>query len=218
MGAEDVMEIIITISNFSNIILAINVFLFFKSYRQNTVAFKIIAFYLLYSLILELRMSYLASLKENNLLYGHFYFIGQLVFLSFFFIQELKNKALSKRIKTYLLFALIALGISYSLNPESYEKHNTFEVVITSVPLLVYCFIFFTKRIESSNSNFMFFNAGLFLYILCSTLLFVAGNVKAGIKLYIWAFNVVLYLIYQLCILLEWYKNVRPKNRVTSRI
>ena len=44
-----------------------------------TVAFKIIAFYLLYSLIIQLRMSYLASLKENNLLYGHFYFIGQWV-------------------------------------------------------------------------------------------------------------------------------------------
>mgnify|MGYP007021920408 CR=1 FL=1 len=50
---------------------------------------------------------------------------------------------------------------------------------------------------------------GLFIYILCSTLLFAAGNVKAGIKLYIWAFNVVLVIIYQLCILLEWYKNVR---------
>jgi hypothetical protein len=215
---EEFKEIMDMIADVSICILAINVFLFFKSYRNKTVAFKIIAFYLLYSLIIQLKMAYLASLKENNLHISHFYFIGQWVFLSFFFMEELKNKALSKRIKTYLLFALIALGISYSLNPESYEKHNTFEVVITSVPLLVYCFIFFTKRIESSNSNFMFFNAGLFIYILCSTLLFVAGNVKAGIKLYIWAFNVVLYLIYQLCILLEWYKNVRPKNRVTSRI
>jgi membrane associated rhomboid family serine protease len=215
---EEFKEIMDMIADVSICILAINVFLFFKSYRNKTVAFKIIAFYLLFILITELRMSYLGSLKENNLHLSHFYFIGQLVFLSFFFMQELKNKALSKRIKTYLLFALIALGISYSLNPESYEKHNTFEVVITSVPLLVYCFIFFTKRIESSNSNFMFFNAGLFLYILCSTLLFVAGNVKAGIKLYIWAFNVVLYLIYQLCILLEWYKNVRTKNRVSARV
>jgi hypothetical protein len=206
---EEFKEIMDMIADVSICILAINVFLFFKSYRNKTVAFKIIAFYLLYSLILQLRMSYLASLKENNLLYGHFYFIGQWVFLSFFFMEELKNKALSKRIKTYLLFALIALGISYSLNPESYEKFNIFEIVVTSVPLLVYCFIFFTKRIESSNNNFMFFNVGLFIYILCSTLIFVAGNVKAGMINYIWAFNIVLYLIYQLCILLEWYKNVR---------
>ena len=212
------VEIVQMISKVGYCLLAINVFLFFKSYRNKTVAFKIIAFYLLYSLILQLRMSYLASLKEDNLHYGHFYFIGQLVFLSFFFMQELKNKALSKRIKTYLLFALTALGIHYYLYPESYEKHNTFEIVVTSFPLLVYCFIFFTKRIGSSNNNFLFFNAGLFLYILCSTLLFAAGNLKAGIILYIWAFNVVLVIIYQLCILLEWYKNVRPKNRVTSRV
>lgn len=206
------------ISDVSLCILAINAFLFFKSYRNKTVAFKIISFYLLYTLILQLRTSYLASLKEDNLHYSHFYFIGQLVFLSFFFIEELKNKALSKRIKTYLLFALVALGISYYLYPESFYKFNIFEIVVTSVPLLVYCFIFFTKRVGSSNNNFMFFNAGLFLYILCSTLLFAAGNVKSGIILYIWAFNVVLVIIYQLCILLEWYKNVRPKNRVTSRV
>ncbi len=215
---EEFKEILGIIAKVGYCLHAINVFLFFKSYRNKTVAFKIIAFYLLYSLILQLRMSYLASLKEDNLHYGHFYFIGQLVFLSFFFMQELKNKALSKRIKTYLLFALTALGIHYYLYPESYEKHNTFEIVVTSFPLLVYCFIFFTKRIGSSNNNFLFFNAGLFLYILCSTLLFAAGNLKAGIILYIWAFNVVLVIIYQLCILLEWYKNVRPKNEVTSRI
>ena len=132
------------------------------------------------------------------------------LFLSFFFIEELKNKALTKRIKTYLLFALVALGISYSLYPESFYKFNIFEIVVTSVPLLVYCFIFFTKRIESSNNNFMFFNAGLFLYILCSTLLFAAGNIShSNIMYYIWTFNVVFYVIYQLCILLEWYKNVR---------
>jgi hypothetical protein len=190
-------------------VLAINAFLFFKSYRNRTVAFKIIAFYLLYTLILQLRMFYLASLKEDNLPYSHFYFIGQLVFLSFFFMEELKNKAFSKRIKTYLLFALTALGIYYYLYPDSFYEFNIFEIVVTSVPLLVYCFIFFTKRIESSNNNFMFFNTGLFIYILCSTLLFVAGNVKAGIKPYIWAFNVVLVIIYRLCILLEWYKNVR---------
>ena len=206
---EEFKEIMDMIGDVSICILAINVFLFFKSYRNKTVAFKIIAFYLLYILIIELRTSYLASLKEDNLHYSHFYFIGQLVFLSFFFMEELKNKTLSKRIKTYLLFALIALGIYYSLYPESYEKFNTFEIVVTSFPLLVYCFIFFTKRIGSSNNNFLFFNAGLFLYILCSTLLFAAGNLKAGIILYIWAFNVVLVIIYQLCILLEWYKNVR---------
>ena len=181
------------IADVSICILAINVFLFFKSYRNRTVAFKIIAFYLLYTLILQLIMFYLASLKENNLPYSHFYFIGQLVFLSFFFMEELKNKALSKRIKTYLLFALTALGIHYYLYPESFDKFNIFEIVITSFPLLVYCFIFFTKRVGSSNNNFLFFNAGLFLYILCSTLLFVAGNVSlSNIMNYIWAFNIVL--------------------------
>jgi hypothetical protein len=88
---EEFKEIIDMIADVGCCLLAINVFLFFKSYRNKTVAFKIITFYLLYILIIELRTSYLGSLKENNLHLSHFYFIGQWVFLSFFFMEELKT-------------------------------------------------------------------------------------------------------------------------------
>jgi len=206
------VEIVNMIAYVGYFILALNVFLFFKSYRKKTLAFKIIAFYLLYTLILELRISYLASIKIESLVYSHFYFIGQFVFLSFFFIEEFRNNVLTKGIKTYLILGLIAIGIYYLLYPESFYKFNIFEILVTSIPLIVYSFIFFLKRIEGSNKTFIYLNAGLFIYVLCSTLLFVAGNLKAGIILYIWAFNVVLLMIYRLFILLEWYKNFRTPS------
>jgi hypothetical protein len=209
MELKEIFKVIIILGN---IILALNTFLFFKSYRKKTVAFKIIAFYLLYVLIIQLRMSYLSSHHLNNLHYTHFYFIGQLVLLSFFFILEFKNKLLSNIIKIYLFIASLSLGLCYFLFPELINKHNMFEVVITSIPLTIYSFIFLVRRIDSDNKKFIYLNSGLFVYITCSTLIFVAGSFKSDIKIFIWFFNASLYLIYQILVLVDWYKNFRKLN------
>lgn len=206
-------EIIDVVADLGNIVLAINVFLFFKSYRKKTVAFKIITCYLLYILIIQLRMSYLNSLKINNLNYVHFYFIGQFLFLSFFFIAEFKNKLLSNGIKIYLFTTIASLSIYYYCFPETFYEHNIIEVLITSIPLIIYSFIFLVKKIDDSNKNFIYLNSGLFIYILCSTLIFIAGNLKSEIKNIIWLFNASLYIIYQLLISIDWYKNFRLQKK-----
>jgi hypothetical protein len=208
----EIKEILFIIADFGNIILAINTFLFFKSYRKKTVAFKIITFYLLYVLVIQLRMDYLFKHGIPNLHYMHFYFIGQFVFLSFFFILEFKNKLLSNIIRIYLFIALVSLGVCYFSYPEFLTEHNIFEVVVTSIPLITYSFIFLVKRIDSDNKNFIYLNSGLLVYITCSTLIFIAGNLKSDIKIFIWLFNVTLYLVYQILVFVEWYKNFRPKK------
>jgi hypothetical protein len=208
----DLKEIFNITVNLGYILLAINTFLFFKSYRKKTVAFKIIAFYLLYVLAIQLRMNHLHSIKESNLHCTHFYFIGQFILLSFFFILEFKNKLLSNIIKIYLFIATLSLGICYYLYPELIDKHNMFEVVITSIPLTVYSFIFLVKRIDSNNKKFIYLTSGLFVYITCSTLIFVAGSFKSDLKIFIWLFNAALYLVYQLLVSLDWYKNFRKLN------
>lgn len=214
----DFKEIFKIIVDLGNIILFLNTFLFFKSYRKKTVAFKIIAFYLLYVLSIQLRMDHLHSIKESNLHYTHFYFIGQFLLLSFFFILEFKSKLLSNIIKTYLFIASLSLGLCYYLYPELIDKHNMFEVVVTSIPLTVYSFIFLVKRIDSDNKNFIYLNSGLFVYITCSTLIFIAGELKSDIKIYIWLFNAALYLVYQLLVSLEWYKNFRKSSSNIDKI
>lgn len=213
----DLAEIIDVIADLGNIVLAINVFLFFISYRKKTVAFKIIACYLLYILVIQLRMSYLNSLKENNLNYVHFYFIGQFLFLSFFFITTFKNKLLSNGIKIYLFTTITSLSIYYYCFPETFYEHNIIEVLLTSIPLIIYSFIFLIKKIDDSNKEFIYLNSGLFIYILCSTLIFIAGKLESDIKNIIWLFNASLYIIYQLLITLEWYKNFKSRKIISDK-
>ena len=201
------------------IILAINTFLYFKSNRKNSIAFKILSYYLLLCLFIQLYTSYLSSLKTNNLYLSHYYFIGQFILLSLFFSKILTGKRLISIIKKILFLVVILLIGYYSLYPKDYLKWNVFEITITSVPLLIYSFIFFTQKIEIKTSNyFIYFNSGFFIYLLSSTLLFTLGNIGIGnieikpIKLFVWKVNSILYLIYQILVFVEWNKNFRQKT------
>lgn len=109
----------------------------------------------------------------------------------------------------------LSLGY-YGLYPQYFLQWNVFEITITSIPLLIYSFLFFTQNIDiKSTRYFIYFNSGLFIYLLSSTLLFTLGNIGLEdsairpIKLIVWKFNSILYIIFQVLIFIEWYKNFR---------
>lgn len=158
-------------------------------------------------------MSYLTSIKNENLHLSHYYFIGQFILLSFFYLKLTNSIFLKKIIPLTLVAVIVTLGVYYIKYPEDYYKFNVLEINITSIPLLIYAFAFFIQKTESLNKNFIYFNSGIFIYLLCSTLLFSSGNlkIKKEINLFLWFFNSILYVIFQILIFVEWYKNFRPK-------
>ena len=151
--------------------------------------------------------------KLNNLYFSHFYFIGQFSFLSFFYFFLEKETLIKTIIKTTTILVLILLSINYINNPEIYFEYNVFEVAITSIPLIIYSFHFFIKKIDSEDKKYIYLNSGFFIYITCSTLLFTTGNITASLKKFVWYSNVILYLMYQILVFIEWYKNFRNSKK-----
>ena len=200
-----------TIKYIGYLVLTINTFIYFKSNKKKSVAFEVFSFYLIGILIIQFITNLLADIRYNNLFLSHYYFIGQFILLSFFFKEILKKKSQKKTINLLLIIVLITLGIYYFLNPEMYFEFNQLEIILTSVPLLIYSLFFFIQKIDDSNKQFLYLTSGLFIYILCSTLLFVSGDIGIGssLKRIIWQLNSVLYLLYQILVFIEWYKNFR---------
>lgn len=194
---------------FGHALLLINALLYIKSYRKNSVAFNIYTFYLFFILIIQLITSYKGYFKENNIYLSHYYFIGQFVLLSLLFKKILKKRVLQKVITIILIFTLIALSIFYIIYPSNYYQFNIFEILLTSIPLILFCFLFFIQTIDGSDKKFIYIISGFFLYVLCSTLLFSAGNLEKDTRNIIWWTNSILYLAYQLLIFVEWYKHLR---------
>ena len=195
-------------------ILVLNSILFFISYQKNLVAFKIFSIYLFIILIIQIISSYLQEYNLDNLYLSHYYFIIQFLFLSFFYTKLIKQITLIK-ILTSIIFILLTL--QFSIYPEVYFTFNLIEITICSIPLVIYSFLFFIQNIEVENKNFIYINSGIFIYILCSTLIFLSGNLMPklpnSVNSIIWTVNVLLYLIYQILIFIEWYKNIRSPKK-----
>tara|TARA_R110002073_G_scaffold83123_1_gene198257 strand:- start:55 stop:684 length:630 start_codon:yes stop_codon:yes gene_type:complete len=209
------MSIQETIIDIGYILLALNTILFLRNYRLKLTPLKIFTLYLIGSLVIQLYSSYLSDHKINNLFLSHYFFIGKFILLGLFFRQILKKIILKKIISGVIIIVLVTLCVYYIVDPTSYNKFNIFEIVATTIPLIIFCFLFFIQKIEGSESRFIFIVSGMFLYFLCSLLLFTAGNIKGSTKMLIWNTNAVLYILYQILIFVEWYKHFRKKPTLT---
>ena len=213
------MEFDKLLTNTGYLFLILNTLLFIVSYHKKDKALKYFILYLILCLIVQIYSHYLSNLKEHNLFLSHYFFIGQFIFLSFFFstlFRFLKFKNLHL-ILTFTVAITFAIYLFYS--PLAYEKWNVLEIGITSIPLIVYSFFFFLKKIDdNSDKKYIYFISGFFLYTLCSTLIFTTGNIGTkSVKLIVWQINNSLYLIFQLLIFVEWYKNFRKPLPLTSK-
>lgn len=212
------------IAYIGQVILLINTLIYFKGYSKNGVTFKIFSVYLTVMLIIQIYTSlifeigvirhYIFTAKPNNLFLSHYYFTFQFALLSLFFSRLVKYKY-QKKIINILLVVILTLVLGYYVKyPNDYYSFNVFEIILTSIPLIIYSLIVLIQKFEGS-SHFLFITSGFFLYMICSTLLFTTGNISADLKKTIWYLNNILYVIYQILIFIEWYKHFR-KPEVTN--
>jgi len=210
------MTLLNTIINIGHIFLGLNILVYLKIFFQKKKVFKIFTFYLLIITIIQITSQIYTNLNKNNLFLSHYYFIGQFLFLSIFYYQLIKQITLIKVLTT---LTIVALTVQYSLYPEKYFIFNLFEIIICSIPLIIYSFLFFIQNIDGVNKDFIYINSGVFIYILSSTLIFSSGNLMPNlpknINKIIWLVNAFLYVLYQILIFVEWYKNLR-KTRTNT--
>lgn len=199
------------------LVLLLNTFLYLKSsIKNNSRVLKVFSLYLIIIVTVQIISKVYHYQKIDNLFMSHYYFIGQLVSLTAFFYYIFLSEKL-KNVLIYLSFIIVvSLVTQYIVFDIVYNSFNLFEILVCSVPLILYSVLFFYQTLDSNNKKYIYINSGIFLYILSSTLIFSAGNMmpdlSSEINKIIWHANVSLYLVYQILIFIEWYKNFRKKE------
>jgi len=205
------------ISNIGKIVLGINTVLFFVGFFRNGKAYKIFTAYLLSMSIIQLCTYYLWTQGTTNLHVAHYYLIVQFILLSIFFYFLFVDKSQKLLILTIFLLVIVGVFINSFIHPELLYKFSLIEILITSLPLVFFSIIHFYNSL-SEKKKFTFVNSGIFIYILCSTLIFCSGNIVNEIttefRTLLWFMNVVLYLVYQILITIEWFRNFRKKKSI----
>tara|TARA_R110002073_G_scaffold108336_9_gene243636 strand:+ start:68745 stop:69248 length:504 start_codon:yes stop_codon:yes gene_type:complete len=158
-----------------------------------------------------------AHLYNDNLFLSHYYFIGQFLFLCAFYTSVIKSERLKKVILSTSIFVIISVVLLFYFDRSSYNKFSLIEVIITSLPLVIFSIFFFVESIEKSK-KFIYINSGIFIYLASTTFLFAAGNYinssNSELRKIIWDLHAFIYVIYQILIFIEWYKHFRKKKIV----
>ena len=201
--------------NLGYLILTINTILYLKGFFKNGKAFKIIAVYNAVIFLIQLYTDILYRQSINNLYLSHFYFILQFIILSFFYLEIIKIPIQRQIIKISIPLCLSVLAIQYYINPNLYYKFNYFEIFITSFLLIIYSMFHFYNILNESK-KFFYINMGILIYLFSSTIIFISGNLMISLSSnfnnVIWLINGVLYLIYQIFILVEYIKHYSINN------
>jgi|TARA_B110000240_G_C13496251_1_gene451781 hypothetical protein len=198
------------LSIFSLFLLLINAILFLSKLKKNkkNQVYKYVTIYLAVLFVVEFFCNGIGYLyPAQNFYLSHFYFNAQFILLSLFFYRLFSNQKIKKIIiLNYIVVTLIIVGM-YGYNPESFWQFNLFEIVSTSVLLVIYVLIHLFNTLNITKEYF-YFCIGLLLYLICSCLIFISGNYElVFIKdpyIDIWIFNTLFYILYQVLIFKEW--------------
>lgn len=200
------------------LLLLLNTLLFSQRFFIDKKPLRIFIIYLFITLIIQITARVLLNNKIPNIYLSHFYFISQFLLLSLFYKKIIKSKTKTKMITITLFVVLASITYLFISNPSIFYKFSLFEVVICSIPLVIYSIFYFMESFGFENKKYLFFNSGLFIYLLSSTLIFSSGNLMENlpkdINRIVWVLNASLYLVYQILIFIEWYKNFR-KSKLT---
>lgn len=205
----------ILFANIGYLILFLNLILFIKGYRNHGKAYSLFTWYLGVIFLVQITSMTLKKFNINNLYLSHFYFIGQFILLSLFYVNILKQELQKRIVKVCLITGLLALAIQYAYDFSLFLKFNLFEILITSILLILYATFHFYNMLNEKK-EFYLINMGILFYLFGSTILFLVGNLtivlSPKMNKITWILNCILYIFYQIFILVEWKKSFSKKK------
>jgi hypothetical protein len=207
--------------NACHLLLFFNVVLFFIGFSRNGKAYKIFTLYLLVIFIGEMISKIMIYNKYENICMSHYYFIMQFIFLSLFYYQILIVEKQKLILKLFLFLIPLSLIFQLLISPRLIFVFSLFEVFICSFSIIIYSSLHFYNMLIEKRI-FYFINSGIFIYLIGSTVIFLAGNVILMKKNHVGEIlsftNVVLYIFYLIMILIEWIKNYSNLNKFSKNL
>lgn len=201
--------------NIGNILLFLNLVLFVKCFSSQGKPYTIFTFYLVLIFIIQISSSMMSRFRINNLYLSHFYFIGQFLVLGLFYSTIFKTQKLKKYTLAIGIIGLANIGVQYFFDPSQFFKFNIFEIFITSLLVVIFAVIHLYNML-TEQKEFYYINWGIIIYLFGSTILFITGNLIVTLNREYtklpWILNAFLYIIYQLFITYEWYRNFSKRT------
>ncbi len=210
------MSLLDIFSDSSTVVLIINAVLYSKFLISKDLAYRYFSIYLLCMAVNQLTGTILFELEIDNLFLANTYLLAQFLMLSLFYYAIFKGKKQRKYILAVLTIILIILGVQYAWTPDLFLQYNTIGVIVTSTVLISYSIIYFFNYISDKELKLYLVNSGILIYLLGTILLFSIANtglkLSKHIDIALWILNAIIYLVFQIIILIQWISDRRKKK------
>lgn len=188
-------------------ILAINLILYSISFFRSKEANIFFLAYLVFASLMQFCMEVMSHFRINNLFAVNIFFIGQMIFLGLFYKSILKNKKQKSFLNYCLISALLILFFQFIIDYNQFLVFNLFGITVTSIIILIFALLHFYNML-TYEKEYYFLNIGVVFYLCSSTVLYLVGNLIAGLNSSLqylsWTLNALLLILYYLFILYEW--------------
>jgi len=206
---NEIFDVLIDITVYASVVCII---LYLKGFVVNNKAFKFFTLYLLAVALVQICMRIHGHLTDSapNLHFFVYYFVSEFILLSLFYKQLLGYKVI------YVITGCVLgfIAAQYIIDQSMYYRYNPIGSSITRIIIVCYSLLYLYKSL-SHGKEFLIVNVGVFIYFLSSVLIFASGNLVFDAKFsdviaqVLLDMNGVLYLVFQLLIIVEWYRNYR---------
>ena len=209
---EDLTKIL---SYIGTILLVINAIVYSIGFSRSRGAYRVFTTYLIAIAVIQIMMTIYVFNHMNNLFLSNIYLVVQFVLLSLFYGVLLKSSLVKI---TSLVLTLFLLG-QYINDWSLIDRYNSLGISISQVVIIFYSVIYFYRSI-SKKAVFIIANIGIFLYLICSTLIFASGNLQYEISetgyMLLLQLNTTFYLVFQILVFVEWFKNYNIFKKIRN--
>ena len=213
------------ISIFTNIALVINLmscilFAYSRLFRvKKAIPFGI---YLFVAFAVNLTANILGKNGVNNMPLLHFFTFVEFGLLSLFYLRINELDKGGQRIMKYIIVIAASLILLNSIFVQNIYTFNSYSKTIANLVLLsfsIWHFYIMSKReagLEMIDKSILIINAGLLIYFSSSLFIFMTGdllNLTSKVTYTLWTLNSLLYLIFQIVVLVSLWKIAYPRIR-----
>jgi hypothetical protein len=196
-------------------VLAINVFFGFAYWKKLNTPFRRLFYFLVWNSMIEILAFAFMKYGYNNLPLLHIYTLGEFILFSYFY-KSLINKPI--RFQKLFLYFLISGSFFIIVNSIFFQSifgFNSFAKTFVQITIIGFAVLYFYNLIENqlystaASKGLRLVNSAVLIYYSGSLFVFMYGKfsfANTDIFTFFWAFNSVLYLLFQLFILIALWK------------
>lgn len=222
MDSKTILDLINHYTTYSALaVLGLNIVVGFLFWKRLNTPFRRLFYFLIWNAVIEILAFAFMQSGYNNLPLLHMYTLGEFILFSYFYKSLIKKPNAFHKTYWYFVIGGSVLIVLNSIFIQDIFDFNAIAKTFVQISIICYAVLYFYNLVENqgfseaTSKSLRLVNSAILIYYSGSLFVFMCIKVSfenSEILTMFWAFNAVLYLIFQFLILCGLWKAFHKKK------